>query len=252
MSNVAVPSGKPKNRFKLIAVTVLVAAFLVSGVLIAGPYFYSSLASHPQATCTAPNGQPGSFDAVSGTCVSFTVVITHQEQRFVDVKLLQEGFTASCWVFCNGITYTLDPTVIITNDGHDFEQCAIFKVAGTITCTATDTLDVIGLSESGTAPAATDHYATAGPCDSANLLIPPNGLGDTVGTVAAGAEGTTVTTTITHTFTAAETDNAVQVACLLTETNTGTNPVLYAEGTFGPDSLVSGNTLAITWSISRT
>jgi hypothetical protein len=111
---------------------------------------------------------------------------------------------------------------------------------------------VIGLSESAAAPAATDHYASAGPCDSANLLIPPNGLGDVAGAVTAGAEGTTVTTMITHTFTAAETDNSVQVACLLTETNTGANPVLYAEGTFGPDSLVSGNTLAITWSISRT
>jgi hypothetical protein len=233
---------------------VLISAFaivvLVMGLLVAVPYFTSSSASHPKATCTMPNGSPGTFDAVTGSCISFTVVITHQEQNFVDIKLLQDGFTASCWAFCHGITYTLDPTVI-TNDGHDFEQCAIFKAAGTITCVATDTLNVIGLSESATVPAATDSYATAGPCKTGNLLI-AGGLTDVAGAVTAGAEGTTVTTTIAHTFTAGEADNAVQAACLMTEANGGAHPYVYAEGTFGPDSLVSGNTLTITWTIART
>ena len=61
-----------------------------------------------------------------------------------------------------------------------------------------------------------------------------------------------MTTTISNTFTAAESDSSVQVACLMTETNAGAHPYIYAEGQFGPDSLVSGNTLAITWSIART
>jgi hypothetical protein len=241
---------KRGTKKKKIVISAAVIVVLVMGLLFAVPYFYSSSQTHPAATCTMPNGTPGTFDAATGSCINFTVVITHQEQSFVNVKLLQAGFTASCWIFCHGITYTLDPTVI-TNDGHDFEQCAIFKVAGTITCAATDTLDVIGLSESATVPAATDHYASAGPCDSANL-IKTGGLTDIAGAPTAGTEGTTVTTTVAHTFTAAETDNSVQAACLMTETDTGSHIYTYAEGTFGPDSLVSGNTLTITWSIART
>jgi hypothetical protein len=245
---------QPPKKHGINRKNVLISAFaivvLAMGLLIAVPYITSSSAPHPAATCTMPNGSAGTFDATTGSCINFEVVIVHQEQSFVDIKLLQDGFTASCWAFCHGITYTLDPTVI-TNDGHDFEQCAIFKSAGTITCVATDTLDVIGLSESATVPAAADHYASAGPCDSANLIT-SGGLTDVAGTVAPGAEGTTVTTTISHTFTAAETDSAVQAACLLTETNAGAHPYTYAEGTFGPDTLVSGNTLTITWTIART
>jgi hypothetical protein len=71
------------------------------------------------------------------------------------------------------------------------------------------------------------------------------------GTVTPGVLSSTVTTTISHTFTAAETDNSVQVACLQTELHGGGNTIIYAEGTFGPDSLVSGNTIQITWSIAR-
>jgi len=239
---------------KNILISAIVIVVLAMGLLFAAPYFLSSTASHPAPTCAMPNGAAGTFDATTGSCVSFTVVITHQEQNFVDSTLLSEGFTASCWVFCHGITYTLDPTVLITSDGHDFEQCAIFKTAGTITCVATDTLSVIGLSESATVPAAADHYngaGEAGPFDAANLIV-AGGLTDVAGAISPGAEGTTVTTSISHTFTAAETDSAVQVACLMTEANGGAHPYVYAEGQFGPDTLVSGNTLTITWSIART
>lgn len=224
-------------------------AVIAVGLLVAAPYLYSSSSPHPQATCAMPNGAAGTFDALTSSCIDFTVVITHQEQSFVNVKLLQEGFSASCWAFCHGITYTLDPTVI-TNDGHDFEQCKVFGSSGTITCTPGDTATVIGLSENSGTPAAADTYSS-GPCDSTNLIT-TGGLADLAGTVSPGTAGSTVTTTISHTFTAAETDSAVQAACLLTETNTGSDVVVYAEGTFGPDSLVTGNTLAITWSIART
>ncbi len=242
------PVKRGTNR-KNYLISAFVIVVLAMGFVVAVPYFYSSSVSHPSPTCTMPNGTPGTFDVVTGSCINFQVVITHQEQAFVNVKLLQEGFTASCWAFCHGITYTLDPTVI-TNDGHDFEQCVIFGTCGTITITSGDHATIVGLSESATAPAATDTFA-AGPCDSTNL-IQSGGLTDVAGTVTAGAAGSTVTTTVAHTFTAAETDSSVQVACLMTELGSGTHVYPYAEGTFGPDSLVSGNTLTITWSISRT
>jgi hypothetical protein len=249
MSAETQPSKKHGINRKKVLISAFAIIVLAMGLLVAVPIITSNSASHPPATCTMPNGAAGTFDAVTGSCISFTVVITHQEQSFVDIKLLQEGFTASCWAFCHGITYTLDPTVI-TNDGHDFEQCKIFGTCGTITIVGTDTATIIGLSLSATAPAATDTFA-AGPCDSANL-IQAGGLTDIAGAETPGAAGSTVTTTIAHTFTAAETDTAVQAACLMTELGAGAHPYPYAEGTFGPDTLVSGNTLTITWSISRT
>jgi len=246
---VAAPETRRSTGRRRAIISAFAVAIIAVGLLVAAPYLLSGSSSHPQATCTMPNGAAGTFDAVSSSCIDFTVVITHQEQSFVNLKLLQEGFSANCWAFCHGIAYTLDPTVI-TNDGHDFEQCKIFGSSGTITCTPADTATVVGLSENSGTPAAGDTYAS-GPCSSTNLIT-TGGLADVAGSVSPGTAGSTVTTTIAHTFTAAETDSAVQTACLLTETNSGSDVVVYAEGTFGPDSLVSGNTLAITWSIART
>jgi hypothetical protein len=253
MSSVTPETDRRRTSRKNIMISAVVIVVLVIGLLIAVPFITSSSVSHPKATCTMPNGEAGTFDAVTGSCISFTVVITHQEQNFVNVRLLADGFKASCYVFCHGITYTLDPTVI-TNGGHNFEQCKIFGAAGTgdgSTCTAADFAKVVGLSLSAAVPAATDNWASAGPCKTGSEII-AGGLTDVAGTVTSGAAGTTVTTQIANTFTAAETDTAVQAACLQTELHSGGNVVMYAEGTFGPDTLVSGNTLTITWSIART
>jgi hypothetical protein len=228
---------------------------LIIGGGVAGYLSYASLLGTQQGVA----GGSGT-NASSSVKVEFAVTINHQEQRAADfawlAQMAMKGqyWSASCYVLCsNGVTYTLDPTTLITNNGHDFEQCKVFGSAGSITCTSADLATVIGLSESATTPSATDTSAS-GPCKtvaSANE-IETGGLTDVAGTVTPGTAGSTVTTTIKNTFTAAETDNSVQVSCLQTEVNSGGNVVIYAEGTFGPDSLVSGNTLAITWSIART
>lgn len=221
-------------------------------VLIVGAYAYLV---YPN-----PFRAQGGLGAQSSLKVQFSVSMTHQEQRFVDIRLIVGGWLkgqfwgASCILFCsNGITYTLDPTVLITNVGRDFEQCKTFGASGTITCTSADTATVIGVSESSTTPVASDT-SNSGPCKTTSTAneIESGGLTDVAGTVTAGTAGATVTTTVVNTFTAAETDNNVQVACLQTELHSGSNVIIYAEGTFGPDSFVAGNTLKITWSIGRT
>jgi hypothetical protein len=237
-----------KNRilFSTFIIAMLVIGF-TSLRIIGDSGFGAVSSSNP---CQAGWTYAGTDAVGTAECVRLTVQITHQEQTVADPKLLAEGYTPSCFIFCHGIVYTLDPTVLITNDGHDFEQCKVFGKAGTITCTSADVATVIGLSSSTTAPAATDTFAS-GPCSSTNEIT-TSGLTDVAGTVTAGAAGTTVTTSITNTFTASAAVSNVQVACLQTELNTGTNVIIYAEGTFGPDSLASGNTLQITWQISRT
>lgn len=242
-------TGKGRTRSRKILLALL--PFLILGAGVAGYIAYASVPALQHASRTA---------ASSSVKVEFAITIKHQEQRAADVVWLTQmalkgqQWSASCYVFCSsGVTYTLDPTTLITNVGHDFEQCKVFGSAGTITCTSADIASVIGLSLSSTTPAAGDTSAS-GPCKTTATAneIESGGLTDVAGTVTAGASGTTVTTTIAHTFTAAETDTSVQVACLQTELHSGTNPIIYAEGTFGPDTLASGNTLAITWTIART
>jgi hypothetical protein len=230
------------------ALLVLIPLLVIGGV--AGFLTYASL---PAATSGAA---PSAGTATSSNVkIQFAVTIDHQNQHFADfgwlaqMALKGQYWSASCYAFCSkGVTYTLDP--VITNDGHDFEQCKVFGSAGTVTCTAADVATVIGVSANSGTPAAADTYAT-GPCDSSNLVT-ANGFAPVAGTVTAGTAGTTVTTTIKNTFTASGTESSLQAACLLTETTAGSNIIVYAEGTFGPDSLTSGNTLQITWSIGRT
>jgi len=233
------------------ALQVLVPILLVTGGTL-GYLAYTG------STVTTPLFGSGTA-ASSQVKVEFAVSVNHQEQKFADfvwlaqMALKGQFWSANCYFFCNGVSYSLDPTTLITNYGHDFEQCKVFGAAGTITCTAADVASVVGLSESATAPAAGDTSAS-GPCKTTATAneLESGGLTDIAGTVTPGASGTTVTSTIAHTFTAAETDSSVQVACLQSELHSGGNVIIYAEGTFGPDSLVSGNTLTITWTIART
>lgn len=246
-------TGRMRNAtFAVMALVLLSGGFFAVGALTS-PAFASPCPAG--SAYVAGVGTPAE-QVLTGQCVHLTVVITHQEQTTADPQLVAEGFTPSCWVNCNGITYTLDPTVYITNAGHDFEQYKIFGVSGTIGSAGTQSVDVatvMGLTSSATAPA-TGDYSASGPCKttSPGNEIETGGLTDIVGTVTAGAAGTSLTTTIAHTFTAAETDNTVQTACLQTEVATSADVIIYAEGTFGPDSLVSGNTIAITWTVTRT
>ena len=236
----------------------MLTAIMVMVVLVGGFYAVGALnASTVAAADVCPAGfqyiPSGGLNAGSGACARLTVVINHQEATYANPALLAEGFTASCLVNCNGVIYTLDPTVLITNSGHDFEQCKVYGSAGSITCTSGDSAVIIGLSESATTPA-TGDTSGSGPCKvtSPSNELTSGGLADAAGTVSPGVSSATVTTTIAHTFTAAETDSSVQVACLQTELHSGGNVIIYAEGTFGPDSLVLGNTIAITWTVART
>lgn len=238
---------------------------LVLGVAVVGSYFVIGSTVLAPAACTSATSN-GAFGAGEGSCISMTITINHQEQRFVDLKLVSEGFKVSCLAFCsNGITYTLDPAPVITNQGHDFEECKIFQAntglggACAAPVSTTDIADVIGVSTSGAAPAATDAFSTAetytaaGACDNVNIAS-GNGFtaaaATTLTTPAASAGS--VTTTAAITFTATGGSGALDAACLLTELTSGGHPLIYAEGNFGPDTLVSGNTLTITWTITRT
>lgn len=196
------------------------------------------------------------------TKAQFSVAITKQGESFANVvwmtqmALKGEYWSASCYAFCNGVTYKLDPTTVITNQGLDAEQCLVFGTSTTDTCTHDNYPTVIGLSESTATPAITDTYAggSGQACASANEIHDSNGLGDVAGTVTPGTSGSTVTTTIANTFTVStgQSYSNVQATGLYTATYGGTNPLLYACGTFGPDSLSGGNQLTITWTISRT
>jgi len=234
---------------------LLLVPLLVIGGGVAGVMTYASIPSIQHASGSGTN-------AASDVKVEFAVTITHQNERSANflwmAQMAMKGqfWSASCYLLCSkGVTYTLDPTVI-TNEGHDVEQCDIFGSAGTLSSCqwGVDKPTVIWLSTSSNSVSATDTNAgSSGPCYSgATGVITTGGLKDAAGTVAAGTAGSTVTTTIAHTFTAAETDSAVQATCLKTETDSGSHIFIYAEGTFGPDTLTSGNTLAITWTISRT
>ena len=249
----ATEMGKSRSKFRT-ALFVLIPLLVIGGG-VAGYLGYASVAGLSGSTASGSG-----TNTSSAVKVEFSVTITHQEQHAADfvwlAQMAMKGqyWSASCYAFCSkGVTYTLDPTTLITSDGHDFEQCKVFGSAGTVTCTSADVASVIGLSESATTPTAADTSAS-GPCKTTATAneLETGGLTDVAGTVTAGSAGTTVTTTIAHTFTAAETDTSVQVACLQTELHSGSNPIIYAEGQFGPDTLASGNTLAITWTIART
>jgi hypothetical protein len=172
---------------------------------------------------------------------------------FADPTLLGQGFVADCAQFCyGGINYYLDPTTLITNQGVGAVQCLIFGATTTDTCTAGNFPKVEGFSVDTHTPAAGDTWAGGAtiPCSSSNVIVDGNGLIDVAGTLTTAANAATITATIAHTFTATGSYTAVQVSCLLTALASGTNPLIFAEGTFGPDSFVSGDTIAATWTVA--
>ena len=184
----------------------------------------------------------------------------------VNQTLLNQGYTADCVQRCfNGINYFKDPTTLITNQGRGVEQCSVFHGTGvTDTCTTTNVASYEGWStklQSGQTVNATDAWSgTHQSCSTGGggtyLIVDANGLRDVAATVTAAANGATVSTSLAKTFSITGTYTAVQVACLLSGTGTnadsGTNPLIYAEATFGPDTFHSGDGLTGVWVISRT
>lgn len=252
----------------------------------------AGVAARPQLTLFSPACSGSStFCAatVAGYEVSF--YIYHHEDVCADPTdgcvsrpvLLEQNFTPSCMLNCQsyyqvpqsiasyvpsnevqihsdgtfwikGIIYYLDPTATLTQDGGQFLfNCKDLGVvaASTITCTAADTASVIGFSTSTTAIADTDTYAS-GSCASTVEITDSNGLADKAYTPTAGANGASITSSVsTGTLAISGTGyTAVDRGCLYTEINTGTNPIVVAEVAFGPDSLASGDSFTGTFSLT--
>lgn len=186
------------------------------------------------------------YSTSAGICAKADIRITHQEQYAADVNMLRAGNNASCLVDCKGVTYTQDPTAIMTNDGHDFLfNCKGFGASSVITCTAADVATYMELST------ATSLVVTDATCPATTFTS--GGMADTTGTFTAGTAGSgTVTSTLYHLWTAGETDNSIASLCINTEVHSGSHFYSVYEFSFGPDSLVSGNTLAITASLTAT
>lgn len=233
---------KPYLKFGILFLSVLT-------IVLAAPFAYFSaipVAHISTSGSTSPVTPSGEYPTAQSYGYNFSVII-HNSDLFANQTMLSQGFSPSCRAYCFlGITYTLDPTVVITNYGRDFEQCKVFNSSGTITCvsSASDKAIFMGISSATGTISATNTTCSG--------IITAGGLADIAGTVTAGASGTTVTTTISHTWTAAETDTAIQVFCLQTELHSGSHVYLYFVGNFGPDTLTTGNTITLVASIART
>ena len=220
-----------------------------------------------QANATSTNGTAYQATVQDWKAEFFVYIFyaTYAHGTEVNQTLISQGFTADCISKCvSGINYFKDPTTLITSQGRGVEQCSIFHGTGvTDTCTSTNVATYEGWStklQAGQTVNATDTWAgTHQSCSTGGggtyLIVDANGLRDVAATVTAGANGATVSTTLTKAFSITGTYTNTQVACLLSGTGTnadsGTNPLIYAEATFGPDTFHTGDSLTGVWIISR-
>ena len=163
--------------------------------------------------------------------------------------------TPDCRSWCfGGIHYFEDPTTVITNEAHDYIQYELTHTAHAVTPGGSDYAVVEGVSTSGSTPAVTDTYAGGGPCSTGVINNGGVGFNTIAGTTTPGTPSAgSVTWTTATTFTASGAGLAsVQVGCLLTHVVGSGTPYIFAEGTMGPFSFVSGNTLTLTWQITAT
>src|SRR5437867_2484320 len=172
--------------------------------------------------------------------LTFSVELTLLAYHHLDLSprqnLIDQGWVPDCRSWClQGIHYFHDPTTLITNQGRGVIQCLVFGATSTDTCTASNFAKVMGWSTNANTPANGDTYAGGAsiPCSSANLIVDANGLRDVAKTVTPAANGVTIPTIVSGTFTITGTYTSVQVACLLSAIDSGTNPLLIGESTFG-------------------
>lgn len=240
-----------KGRSKGKTALFVLIPLLVIGGGVAGYLAYGSSV----AAATTSSSRTGT-NTVANTKVEFSVAITHQDESFANVvwmtqmALKGQYWSASCYAFCHGVTYKLDPT--ITTQGTEYLQCRIFGSDPTLAASCGSTYEselatVIGVSAQSSGTGTSDSYSS-GACSSSDMVSNLSSGNPETGTVTAGtAASGSVTTTIAYTFTATGSVSGAQVACLLTATS---SYLVVADGTFGPDTLSSGNTLTITWSIT--
>jgi hypothetical protein len=189
---------------------------------------------------------------IASMTVSIHIAVHNFADLFANKTMLEQGFTANCLYLCYyGITYVMDPTVVFTNYGHDFLQYKFTGACNTITCTSTDNMNYYIISTSSTTPLVTDTGcgggSGAGQITSGGLYT-SSAITITSGTASAGS----VTYTYSHTYTAAETDTNTQMICVQTENASGGNIVLGFEGTYGPDTLHSGDTITPYFQVTMT
>lgn len=240
-----------KDKIGKAAITAFGLMLILSGVMainIGQSMNYQAAYARdtaPQISTT----QIGTGNQTLNDSITFrlTVVLDKPSDLFPNSTLLAEGWVPSCSIACSGISYVLDPTVLITDQGRDFEQCKVFGSAGTITCTAADLAQYLSVSVSGgyvPLHGDTACHATVQTADGYSIIA---------GTIVAGAAGTTVSTTISHTWTdtTASVSN-IDLACIQTEASGGGNVILYAEGQIASTSTNIGDSLETIWTISRT
>lgn len=180
-------------------------------------------------------------------CGRVKVTLTIPNQTVVDTHLILEGYNASCLINCHGISYSYDPTAIMTNDGHDFMfNCKDFGTSSVITCESADFANMFLLST------ATSLVVTDATCPATTIVT--GGLYDSSAvTFTAGTAGSgTVTSTLAHTYTAAETDSSIAALCIQTENQAGSHIYSVYEFQIATISLFTGYTLAITASLTST
>src|SRR5438445_6390207 len=169
-------------------------------------------------------GQTYSFGNLTFS-VELTLLAYHHLDLSPRQNLIDQGWVPDCLKWCfQGIHYFHDPTTLITSQGRGVIQCLVFGATSTDTCTASNFAKVMGWSVATQTPANGDTYAGGAtiPCSSTNLIVDANGLRDAAGTVTPAANGVTIATVVSKTFTITSTYTAVQVACLLSALDTGT------------------------------
>lgn len=226
---------------------------------------YSLLAAQSLNVSRPATQSVSGYNAVTGTIVTFFVEIYHPRDLFPRENLVSQNFSVDCFNWCfNGIHYFKDPTTLVTNQGHGFEDCKVFNPGSglTDTCTAANFASIIGWSVSRSTgnENATDTWASTRSSCTTNegtaaykLITDANGLADVAASsVTDGGNGATTTVTLTKTFSITGTYTGINTACLNTALHGGTNPLIYAESSFGPDTFASGDSLTGTWTVSRT
>jgi hypothetical protein len=182
-----------------------------------------------------------------------------------------QWWTPSCWFNCKGITYTVDPTPILTTPGKDLEDCRLVGVSG-ITCSSPAGPVWLFITVNTNTAFVTNDVFTATNLDGAsistNACAYANVISQTTASLSAesltsGASGNYMTGSATTgtasvswvgTFSQAAAATSTVDGFCIANGDSGA-AVLYMEGAYGPVTLVGSNgitTLVLTVVLSRT
>jgi hypothetical protein len=152
-----------------------------------------------------------------------------------------EGWSASCYWNCHGITYTKDPTVYVVNQGLDQLGCLIGDAGYTVSCTQSHYVEYIAASSSSGSPAYTDTSCPA-------TVLTTDGYSIATASYTAGDPSAgSVIDQWAYTWTAATSASTSAMSCLL-YTNSASS--LWAEGQTGSTTTNPGDTLEDIWQVT--